>query len=282
MNGQKRIFTINDISCFGKCSLTAAIPILSAAGIETCVLPTAVLSAHTGFSGYTFLDLTETLLPAAKHWKEMELAFDGIYTGYLGSEKQVSYVEQIVDMFPAKWVLVDPVMGDNGRLYDGFSPSFVSKMRKLLKKADVIVPNMTEAAFLADVPYEDGIHTTSYIARIAERLQALCPGKIILTGVHVDEDTIGTAVVEDAVNVIQTKKEEAAYSGTGDVFASAFFAACINGVKIYQAATLASLFVERCIKETKRTSGERHYGLNFEPCIKDLISMLDNACKNSK
>lgn len=278
MNQQKRIIAINDISCFGKCSLTAAIPILSAAGIETCVLPTAVLSAHTAFSGYTFRDLTDDLLPEAHHWKALNLHFDGIYTGYLGSQKQVSCVETIIEMFPAKLVLVDPVMGDNGRLYDGFDISFAKEMKRLLKKANVIVPNVTEGAFLTDMPYEAGVHSVEYITTMMQKLRALCPGEIVLTGISTAEDKMGTAVWDGVhLDVIEREKINVFYSGTGDVFASALAAAKLSEIGTKKAAALAADYVIDCIRETRRTSGTRSYGLNFELCTGKLLDALNNA-----
>ncbi len=278
MNHQKRILAINDISCFGKCSLTAAIPILSAAGIETCALPTAVLSTHTAFSGYTFRDLTEDLLPQAQHWASLGLTFDGIYTGYLGSLLQVDAVETILDMFKTPFVLVDPVMGDNGKLYAGFDASYVEEMKRLVKRADIIVPNITEGAMLAGVPYEAGEHTTCYIQVIIEKLQALCAGNIVLTGIHMKDGVVGTAVWDkNALSVIEQQRFDVFYSGTGDVFASALAAAIMLGYNIKKAAELAAVYVETCILETRKTSGDRNYGLNFEPCIKQLLQVLEGG-----
>ena len=158
MERQKRILAINDISCFGKCSLTVALPILSAAGYEVCPLPTALLSTHTGvFSGYTFKNLDDQMLPITKHWKDSGIEFDAIYSGYLGSFEQLEYVKEIVKNFSGEnvTVLIDPVMGDNGRLYSGFDEKFAKGMRDLLKYADIIVPNITEVCFLLDIPYKE-------------------------------------------------------------------------------------------------------------------------------
>lgn len=275
MNQQKRILAINDISCFGKCSLTAALPILSAAGIETCVLPTAVLSAHTAFPDYTFRDLTEDMLPQADHWEKLGLAFDGIYSGYLGSIRQIACVEELIERFPCGFVLVDPVMGDNGRLYDGFDESFALEMKRLLAYADVIVPNVTEAAYLAEVPFQDGIHSFEYISEIVEKLKKLCKGDIVLTGIELENGKVGTAVVsENRLHMIEREKFDVFYSGTGDVFASALAAAAMSGMDLIASSELASDFVIDCIKETRRTSGDRNYGLNFELCIGTFLTRL--------
>lgn len=275
MNHQKRILAINDISCFGKCSLTVAIPILSAAGLETCPLPTAVLSAHTAFSGFTFRDLTEDMLPQANHWHEMALSFQGIYSGYLGSIRQVAYVEKIVDMFPCDFVLVDPVMGDNGKLYAGFDESFAVEMKRLLSRADVAVPNVTEACCLSGVAYEDGIHSKDYLETILHKLTACTKGNLVITGVHTAKDTLGTAVfVNNQLSVIERQKCHVSYSGTGDVFASTLAAAILNGRSLADAAEMASDFVIDCIDATIRTSGDRNYGVNFELCMESLLQKL--------
>lgn len=272
---QKRMIAINDLSCFGKCSLTVAVPILSAAGVETCVLPTALLSSHTAFCGYTFRDLTEDMIDIVAHWKEMNLTFDGIYTGYLGNVKQVDAVEKIIDLFPTEFVLIDPVMGDNGKLYDGFDRAFVEEMKRLVKKADVIVPNMTEGALLADMPYESGIHTRQYLYEMVEKLQKICTGNIVLTGVNTAPDCVGTAVFDGKeIYMAEHDKIHAFYSGTGDVFASVFAAAILFGRNVREAAEIATQHVMDCIKKTKETSGDRNYGLNFELCTENLLKTL--------
>ena len=275
MNRQKRILAINDISCFGKCSLAAAMPILSAAGLETCMLPTAMLSAHTAFDGFTFRDLTCDMLPQADHWKQIGLSFDGIYSGYLGSMQQIAHVERIMDMFPCDFILVDPVMGDNGNLYAGFDDAFVPEMRKLLSRADVAVPNVTEAAFLAGIPYESGVHSVDYIESILFSLSSYAKGDIVLTGVHTGAHTLGTIVYHNhATEIINREKYDVIYSGTGDVFASSLAAGIMNGLSLFDASVLASDFVITCVKATLETSGNRSYGVNFELCIGKLIEML--------
>ena len=275
MNRQKRILAINDISCFGKCSLAVAVPILSAAGLETCMLPTAVLSAHTAFPDFTFRDLTEDMLPQTAHWEKMGLTFDGIYSGYLGSIHQISYVEKIMEQFPCPFVLVDPVMGDHGQLYTGFGETYVTQMRRLLSYADVAVPNVTEAAFLAGVPYEHGTHSLDYIETLVEKLKAKIKGDLVLTGVRTAKGTLGTAVyTEGTLYMIEREKFDVSYSGTGDVFASSFAAAMMNGFSVKDAGILASDFATECIEATRAHSGDRHYGVDFEFCIGSLLKRL--------
>lgn len=274
MQKQQRVIAINDISSFGKCSLTVAISILGAAGLETCAVPTAVLSAHTGFKGYTFCDLTENILPSATHWKSLGLEFDGIYSGYLGSAKQVDYVSQLMDMFDVKIKLVDPVMGDDGVLYDGFSNEYCDCMKKLIKKADIIVPNVTESCLLTGKEYKEE-HTKEYIDELIMALTEICDASIIITGINSRKDKITTAVYENKeVRYIENDKQRAVYSGTGDVFASTFMSAIMLGNSLFDSARIAAEFVGECIELTKKFSSSRHYGINFELNTKSLLEKL--------
>ena len=274
MQGQKRVITINDISSFGKCSLTVAISVLSAAGVETCAIPTAVLSAHTGFKGYTFCDLTENILPTAHHWQNLGLSFDGIYSGYLGSKEQVKCVEELMDMFSVGEKIVDPVMGDDGVLYDGFDESFPEEMKKLIKRADVILPNVTEACLLTDTPYIEE-HSKEYISGLFSALSKICNASIVITGINSKEDKISTAIYEKGkITYIENDKQRAVYSGTGDVFASSFTAALMHGMSVVSAAKLSAEFVGECIEITQKISSDRHYGINFELNTKSLLEKL--------
>lgn len=275
MQNQKRVIAINDISSFGKCSLSVAISILSAAGIETCALPTAVLSAHTGFKGYTFCDLTSNILPSADHWKKLGLSFDGIYSGYLGSKEQVKCVEKVMDQFSFDIKLVDPVMGDDGKLYDGFTEDFPQEMKKLIKHADVIVPNVTESCLLTGVSYREE-HSKEYIEELIDRLKEECNSSIVITGINSKTDKISTAVYENGnITYIENDKQRAVYSGTGDVFASTFMAALMEGYDTVSAAKLSADFVSECIEITRKVSSERHYGINFELNTKSLLEKLN-------
>ena len=168
----KRILTIQDISCVGKCSLTVALPIISAFGVETSVLPTAVLSTHTAFKDFTFRDLTCDMQGIAKHWKEQNISFDALYTGYLGSFEQLNIVSNLIDNFKTKdnFVIIDPVMGDNGSLYVGFDQAFANSMAKLCSKADIIVPNLTEASFMLKEPYIEKDYDEDYIKQTLKKL----------------------------------------------------------------------------------------------------------------
>ena len=192
----KRILTIQDISCIGKCSLTVALPIISAFGVETAVLPTAVLSTHTAFNGFIFRDLTNDMPKITKHWAEQNIAFDGLYTGYLGSFEQLDIVSNIFEQFKTSknFILVDPVMADNGKLYPGFNQTFADKMSKLCSKADIIVPNITEASFMLGETYIANNYNEEYIKSLLIKLTKLGAKKAILTGVTFDNKSLGVYV----------------------------------------------------------------------------------------
>ena len=278
---QKRIAAIHDISCVGRCSLTVALPILSAAGIETSIIPTAVLSTHTGgFSGYTYLDLTDEIVPVKRHWKSLGLKFDAIYTGFLGSFEQLNIVSDLFDDFssPDNTIIVDPVMGDAGRLYDVFDSSFAQGMKKLCKKADLILPNMTEACFLTGIEYKDGPYDVSYIEKIINELAVVTDANIVLTGAHFDEENLGAAVFDRKTNKIEyamNKKIDGFFHGTGDVFASGLIGAYLNGFKLLDATKIAEEFTVSGIEITKKAQTDVRYGVAFEKCIPEYIKKLN-------
>ncbi len=276
---QKRVAAIHDISGFGKCSLTVALPIISAAKIETAVIPTAVLSTHTGgFEGYTFRDLTEDILPIARHWKSENLKFDGIYTGYLGSKKQVGLVKETIKLLKDEdtLIVVDPVMGDHGKLYAGFDADFPAEMLTLCEQAHIIVPNVTEAAFMLGENYVAPPYTREYVSEVLTRLNAKTKTDIVLTGISFKEGELGAAVYKNGeIYYYMTQKENAIFHGTGDVFASALTAALLSGKTVFDAAKIAVDFTVLCIKKTFEENGDRRYGVNFEGCLMDLIKALE-------
>ncbi len=276
---QKRVAAIHDISCFGKCSLTVALPMLSAAGIETTVIPTAVLSTHTGgFSGYTFRDLTEDILPVSEHWKKEGIAVDAVYSGYLGSKEQITLVERSIDLITKKdaLVIVDPVMADHGKLYGGFPEDFPGEMRRLCKRADIITPNITEACFMLGVEYREGPYTTDFIEELLHGLSRLTHGKIVLTGVWFDERRIGAACLDNGkVDYAFSDRIPALYHGTGDVFSSALVAAVLNGKTLIEATRVAVEFTYVCIKRTFEHHPEMKYGVNFEMELPYLMKLLE-------
>lgn len=277
---QKRVAAIHDLSGFGKCSLTVALPILSAAGIETSALPTAILSTHTGgISGYTYRDLTEDMRPVMKHWKSLDIKFDAIYTGFLGSFEQLDIVREFFDAFRQEdnLILVDPVMGDNGELYTVFTREFAAGMRMLCQKADIIVPNLTEAALLLDEPFHPGPYTHAYIESLLRKLGALGPQKVVLTGVYFREDELGAATYDrttDTIDYVFTQKIPGYYHGTGDVFASALLSALLNDFSLIDAAAIAVHFTTDSIRRTYKAKTDYRFGVNFEQSFPDFLKEL--------
>ena len=276
----QRVAAIHDISGFGKCSLTVALPVISAAGIEVSVLPTAVLSTHTGgFTGFTYRDLTEDMQPIADHWKSLDIRFDAVYTGFLGSFEQLDLVTKFFETFKTKdnLILVDPVMADNGELYKIFSPEFASGMRKLCEKADIIVPNLTEAALLLGESYHPGPYSQSYIEGVLKRLSASGPQKVVLTGVFFDDESLGVATYDAGSGAIAyyfEKRIPGYYHGTGDVFGSALLAAILNGFPLNEAAAVAVRFTVESIRKTAQAGTDIRFGVNFEQTIPAFLKDL--------
>lgn len=277
---QKRVAAIHDVSGIGKCSLTAAIPVISAAGIEAAVMPTAVLSTHTGnISGFTYRDLTSDLVPFMEHWKSLGVEFDGIYSGFLGSTEQVDIVCGFIDKFKTDntVVIVDPAMADGGRMYTTFDASFAKEMTLLCKKADIIVPNITEAAFLLDEEYREPPHTKEYIDGLVKRLSELGPSMVVLTGVSFEDDDIGCAVYcreTKETFYCFSEKYDGIYYGTGDIFASALTAAYLRGKDIRESAQIALEFTCGAIKRTYEAGTDTRLGVNFERGIAEFINRL--------
>lgn len=265
----KRILTIQDISGVGQCSLTVALPVISACGVETCVLPTAVLSTHTGgFKGFTFRDLTEDIPAIHKHWQSEGITFDAIYTGYLGSAKQVQYVYDILSTMGNENSvnIVDPAMADSGKLYTGFDMDFVNAMKKLIPAADYLLPNITEACFLTDTPYTEN-PDEALIKEILVKLHAMGAKNVILTGESFTKGKTG-AIIYDGKEFQSYEHEKLSHSchGTGDIYASAFTGALMNGKAPLESAAIAADFVVECIKCTMQE--ENHwYGARFEPVL---------------
>ena len=272
----RKLLTIQDISCVGQCSLTVALPILSAAGMETCILPSAVLSTHTaGFSGFTVRDLTEDMPGIAAHWKKENIRFDAVYTGYLGSKEQIGYVQDIVGSLrvPDGKLIVDPAMADNGRLYPAFDAAYVEEMKKLAFSADIILPNITEACFLTDLAYRES-YDEGYIAALLDALTERGAKTIVLTGVGYDASHTGVAVREGGVTrYYEHRKIAKGCHGTGDVYAAAFVGALENGLGAYDAAVLAADYTVRCIEVTQGDASH-WYGVKFELVLPEFIRML--------
>lgn len=269
-NRQKRVAAIHDISGFGRCSLTVVLPIISAAGIECSVVPTAILSTHTGgLSGFTYRDLTDDILPFANHWQSLGLGFDALYSGFLGSIQQVEILSQFFDRFRTNdnLIMVDPVMADNGMLYKTFPPNFPQEMRKLCQKADLIVPNMTEAALLLDEPYHEGPYTKGFISETLKKLASLGSKLVVLTGVHFNDSEIGAAAYNSITGQIDyafANRIPGFYPGTGDIFGSVLLARLLNNHDIAQTVEFAVKYVAASISRTHAASTDTRFGVNFE------------------
>jgi len=275
---QKRIAAIHDISGIGKCSLTAALPVISASGIEAAAFPTAVLSTHTGnIEGFTYRDLTADMPSYASHWKNLGIEFDGIYSGFLGSTEQIEIVMNFIDMFRRKEtvVLVDPAMADGGEMYKTFKPGFAQEMKALCGKADILVPNITEAAFLTGS--ECNLHAgKEYIEKLLSGLSSIGAEMVVLTGVSFSENEIGCAVrYNDKTEYYFTEKYDGIYYGTGDLFASALFGAYMNGINIFKSAEIALGFVCSAIRRTYEAGTDTRLGVDFEHGLRDYIKCLE-------
>lgn len=272
-----RILTIQDISCVGQCSLTVALPILSVCGLETCVLPSAVLSTHTAFSGFTFRDLTDDIPGIAAAWHRANITFDAFYTGYLGSARQIELVQDIMCTtgVPGAKKIIDPAMADDGKLYAGFDAAFAEHMKRLCACADVLLPNLTEACLLTGTPYRENF-SSAEVQQLLDRLGALGADTVVLTGV-------GGAAVQSGVSVWHQGVTQryvhpripGHYHGTGDAFASAFTGALLRGASAMDAAALAADFTVASIRATQDDPAH-WYGVKFERALPLLLERLQS------
>ena len=274
----KRILTIQDISCFGKCSLTVALPILSAMGIETVILPTAVLSTHTLFKGFTCKDLSDQLTPITDHWKQEGITFDAICTGYLGTEEEIDTVIRIINAFRNDHTLVfiDPAMGDNGKLYPAFNEHYAKKNADLCAVADIADPNITEAAFLTGLPYRE-TYTEDYIREMLLALAGLGTKTPILTGVSLSEGKTGAMGYDSEKKEFfhyQNDRIPAAYHGTGDIFSSVLAGAFVLGIERTEALKIAADYTALTIAKTLMNPENPWYGVDFEETIPTLVENL--------
>lgn len=274
----KRIVSIQDISCLGKCSLTVALPILSAMGVECSILPTAVLSTHTMFSNFTCKDLTDQIGPIARHWQAEKIHFDAIYTGYLASAEQIGDVCDFFDAFRTEdnLIVVDPVMADNGKLYPAFGPEFPAEMAKVCAKADLIVPNLTEASFLTGLPYRTE-QDEGYIREMLQALAQLGPRYAALTGVSFEKGRLGVMYYdrkEGTYGSYFTEHLPASFHGTGDVFASTCVGGLMRGLPLGEALALAADYTVECIRQTLEAPDAKWYGVEFESAIPYLVGRL--------
>ncbi len=278
MNETIKILTIQDISCYGQCSITVALPVVSAFGIETAILPSAVLSTHTaGFTDFTVRDLTEDLPEIRKHWEKEGILFDAIYTGFIASIEQLDYIKDIIDsrLEPDGLVFVDPAMADHGEFYNGFDQEFADKMGELCKLGDYVLPNTTEACYILHKPWKEEF-TKEEMLEMANELSEFTKRHVILKGDTHKEGQLGMIVLdkdEETCDIVFNDKVDYVSHGTGDVFASAFVGSIMNGKTPNQAAKIAGEFTKRAIEKT--VGDETHtYGVKFEQVIPELYDLL--------
>ncbi len=274
----KRILTIQDISCLGKCSITIALPVLSAMGVETVILPTAVLSTHTMFKNFTVKDLTDQLLPIAAHWKSEGVHFDAIYTGYLGSAEEIEIAKRVFEMFRDKDTLlfVDPVMGDNGKLYPAFDTAYAALNAGLCKGTDIIVPNITEACLMTGTEYREA-YGREYVVSLLEKLSGLGARVSVLTGVSLSPGKTGVMGFDRENGTFfeyQNDRVDAAYHGTGDLFSSVCVGAVLRGRTLQEAVKIAADYTAHTIRVTLENPEKPWYGVDFEKTLPDLIRCL--------
>lgn len=274
----KRIASIQDFSCIGSCSQTIALPVLSAMGVECAALPTALLSAHTAFDGFVSLDLTPQLPAIMAHWRAMHLRFDAVYTGYLASAEQVGLVGALLDGMDERpaLTLIDPVMGDNGALYAGFSDAFPQAMRALCGRADVLTPNVTEACLLTGTAYSP-VQDAAQTRRLLERLLELGCRAAVLTSLRVDGDMAVAALQRDGTGtLVRTSYIPEVFHGTGDLFASTCAGALVQGAPLERAVRLAADYVALTLRRTVQAPDRRWYGVNFQETLPELMARWQN------
>ena len=274
----KRIASIQDVSCLGRCSQTVALPVISTMGVECAILPTAVLSTHTSFPNFTSIDLTDTLLPTARHWKAQGVHFDALYTGYLASPRQVAVVLELLELLREADTLlfVDPAMADHGRLYAGFGPEFPAQMAQVVSKAQIAVPNITEASLMTGMPYRE-TYDEAYIRALLQGVAALGAEKVVLTGVSFAPESIGFASydsVSGAYDSYFNRRDAQAYHGTGDIFSATAVGGIMRGLSLRDAFCLAVDFTLRCIEVTRTDPAAAWYGVEFERALPILAERM--------
>ena len=274
----KRILTMQDISCLGKCSITIALPVLSAMGIETVILPTAVLSTHTMFQNFTVKDLSDQIKPITEHWKRENIKFDAIYTGYLGTPEEIELAKNIFKDFkqPDSMIFVDPVMADNGKLYPAFDMAYAKKNAELCAAADVIVPNITEACFMTGIEYQEN-YNQDYIINLLKKLAELGAKIVIITGVSLSHGKTGAMGYNTNTGEFFSYQNDlvpAKYHGTGDLFSSVCAGAILRGKDLQSAIQLAADYTAETIRVTLKNPNQPWYGVDFESTLPALIDAM--------
>ena len=277
-----RVAAIHDMSGFGRCSLTVALPALSAMGVQCCPLPTAYLSAHTAFPGFTFLDMTGEMIKAAEHWKELNLRFDALYSGFLGGEEQIDVVADIFDSFREEntLVAVDPVMGDDGKPYKTYTPVMCRRMRELVEKADLILPNITEAAILLEKPYDSVPVKPEDFKPWLEELSGDGRRSVIITGVRPTHCRIGQVYYDRAngnFGFIERPFVNRMFHGTGDLYASVVVGALVHGKPLADSIDLAAEFVRECCELSFADGTSSSEGVRFETLLYRLKPIINGG-----
>ena len=270
----KRVVTIQDLSCVGQCSLTVALPVMSALGVETAVLPTSILSNHTMFSSWTKMDMDTEVEKIVAEWKNQKFKFDALSTGYIGNSNLINIVNELIGELNCKTVIIDPAMADNGKLYPGFDDGYVSAMKKLCYGADVILPNISEACLLLDKDYKE--FTLQEFEEICKQLADTFNSGVILKGA-LKGNKLGVLVYDKTTKTMQSyfhKKMPKSFHGTGDVFASVFVGMVLNGHSYLKSASRAADFVVKAIKDTIGDV-EHNYGVHFEKNLHRLGKFIN-------
>ena len=277
MKRQKRVAFINDVTGFGRCSIAVQLPIISAMGVQGCILPTAILSAHTGYPTYYFDDYTSHMEAYMNNWKELDVTFDGITTGFLGSKEQIELVIQFIEKFRMKHtkVIVDPVMGDDGVLYATYTEEMCEEMKRLIQYADVLTPNLTEVCRLLDLEYSSVKVTKENLKQIGQRLCEKGPNKIIITGLEYEDQVFNYFYEQGgSEGFLGTEKIMESRPGTGDVFSAIITGAEMLGISTKEAIKLSAQFIYKALIITREQNIPKNDGICFESVLKDLILQL--------
>ncbi len=274
----KRVLTIQDLSCVGKCSLSVALPIISAAGVETSVFPVSLLSTHSAFESYERIDLSDLLESYEKMWEKYNIVFDAVYVGYIGTESGLSQVVNCIDRLKTdkNIIIADPAIADNGEIYSGISEEYIKGLKELCKRADVLMPNLTEACILTGTEYKDSGYNDEYIKRIMVKLSELGCETVTVTGVSFDDSEMGVACYNSKTGEYTkffNKRYKGVYYGAGDSLASAFTGALMNNISIEDSLEIAEKFISEAVRLSKERES-RWYGINFEYAIPGYIEMI--------
>lgn len=272
-NHQNKIAVINDFSGFGRCSLAVALPIISQLKIQCCPVPTSIFSNHTGFPHFYFDDYTDKMSEYISHWKQLELSFKGILSGFLGSKEQIDIVKNFIKDFKKDdtLVIIDPVMGDNGKPYATYTPEMCASMRELVEYADILTPNLTEACILAEIDYTPDAFTTKDYYRIIEKIASYGARKVVITGISKGDYILNIIYeVGNKPHIFKTKRICKERSGTGDVFSSIIAADAVHNVDFYQSVKKASGFVKKCLVATEKFDIPPTDGVCFEEVLHTL------------